>query len=263
MVYVRPQTVAQAVDLLHAPGVTSRVLTVDLVRDLRRGALVCDRVIDVAWLPELKTIAVPENGPIALGAAVTLTGILDHPVLGERVPLLIEACRAVTSVQLRNMTTLVTCADLVPVLVCLDAAAVILSPDGERLVPVADLDRRQPGGLLRAFVCDPPPDPARTAYLHVERRIGLAAAGALDAHGQIAEVRLVPGGVFDRPRRVSEVEAALVGQVPGEALFVEAGARMQAASEAAAGERWSVPYSGPVLAALTERVLRLIFTRRD
>lgn len=275
--YVRAQTVSEVVKLLNEPGIVSRVLAggTDLVLQLRRGAVAFDRLIDVTWIPALRAIAVSDSA-ITIGAAVTCAEMLAHAALMDAIPILGEACRCIGGVQVRNMATIggnvanaAPCADLAAVLICLDASALVVAPTGEHRIPVAEwLAERgdHPGVLVRAFVFAPPSKMTRAVYLRVERRqamaiarAALAVCGAPDDAGRIASVRLVPGAVFDYPRRMSEVEAALVGQVPAEDLFVAAGAQVQAVYEAASGERWSVPYSGPVLAALTERALRHIF----
>ncbi len=278
-VYVRPHTLDEALALLAEPG-ANRVLAggTDFVVQARRGEITCDRVIDIMHLPELRGIHISDSGKIVLGAAVTFSAMLDHAALCERVPLLAEACRAVGGVQIRNRATVggnvanaAICADIATALVCLDAVAHIVTPDGEIAHPVQDViaGPRQttltPGALIRAFTFQAPPDPARTAYLRVERRqaatiarVSLAAAGRLTG-GRIAAVRLVPGAAFERPQRITAVEDMLTGQPPTEDLFVAAGQRMSAIYEQVMGARGSAAYKSRVLAALTERALRHCF----
>jgi CO/xanthine dehydrogenase FAD-binding subunit len=168
-----------------------------------------------------------------------------------------------------NVANAAASADLATVLVCLDANALVVTSSGERRVPVAELlaNRvRFSNSLIRAFEFAPPLNPARTAYLRVDRRqamaiarVSLAACGVLDDTGRIADMRLAPGAVFEYPRRANEVEAALVGQEPSAALFAAAGTTMQNVFVAASGERWSATYKAQVLTALTERALQHIF----
>jgi CO/xanthine dehydrogenase FAD-binding subunit len=275
--YIRAETIADAVRMLNEPGLTSRVLAggTDLVVQLRRGEIAFDRVVDVDWIPELHVIDVSDR-TITIGAAVTFSDILHHPLLASSVPLLVEACRYVGGVQVRNMATIggnvanaAACADLAAVLVCLDAHALIVTTSGEQSVSVAEfLSNRacSPHDLIRAFEFAFPPDHARTVYLRVDRRqamaiarVSLAACGALDEAGRISDVRLAPGAVFDYSRRVNEVEAMLISQKPSGTLFATAGKIMQDVFDVAAGERWSFAYKSQVLATLTERALNYIF----
>ena len=274
--YVRAHGLDEAVALLNEPGVHSRVLAggTDLVRELREGQVSCDRVVDVARIPELNMIQA--NGQISVGASVTHSQIVDSPVLQQQVPLLVQACRQIGSPQIRNVGTIggnvanaAACADTLPVLVCLDAEAVFITPAGEHRVRVTDLVTGAhqtclpEGALIRAFVFDPPPARSRTTYLRVGRRramaiarLSLAAMGALDDARRIALIRLVPGATSAHFRRAAAVEEMLVGQEPTADLFAEAGKRMAELFTAESGARWSAPYKEPVLATLTERALK-------
>ncbi len=277
LTYVRAHSLSQAIAFLNEPGVRSRPLAggTDLLIQIRDGAFPYDRVIDIGQVPELKGIDVGEE-TITLGAGVTFTEILEHPSLGTRLPLLTQACREIAGVQIRNRATLggnvinaAACADTLVVLICLEANAIIALPDGsETSRPVAQLvtgpghTQLPAGALVRAFTFTAPPDPTRTVYLRVGRRramviarLSLAALAALDRHGKVTELRLVPGAAFSPIRRVVEVERLLLGQTPTAALFERAGAKMEDALRTAGG-RWSAAYKLPVLAALTVQALQ-------
>ncbi|MBN1286334.1 MAG: FAD binding domain-containing protein [Anaerolineae bacterium] len=279
--YTRPQTLDEALALLNEPGVRARILAggTDLAIEIRQGRIDFDRVVDIKRLPELKIIDLAGDR-ITLGAGVTFGEILDHPTLSARAPLLVQACRRIASVPIRNRGTLggnvvnaAACADSLVVLIALDADAHIVAPGGdESVMPVAALvtgpnrTRLPAGALVRAFSFAPPPDPGRTVFLRVGRRqamviarLALAALGALDQAGRIVEVRLVPGAAFSPIRRMPEVESMLVGQTPGLALFAQAAHTMEDLLRAESGGRWSSAYKQPVLAALTARALHTIF----
>lgn len=273
--YARARTIDEAVALLNEPGVRGRVLAggTTLALQLRRQGPTWDRLVDITHVPDLLAIDLAGNW-LSLGAAVTLTSLLDHTALVTAVPLLAEACRVAGAVQIRNRATLggtvmnaAGCADLATVLVCLDAEALLASSHGTRRVPVANVlaEGIPPGELLCAFELDVPPEPARTAYLRVDRRraiagaqVSLAAIGQLDHDGRVADIRLVPGGVFEHPRRVPEVEGMLRGQPATETFGVAVGQRMRELFADRDEDRWSLPFKAHVVAALTERVLRRV-----
>ena len=274
--YVRARSLAEALALLSEPGLRSRVLAggTDLVIQLRNGEAACERVVDVTHLPELRGIEV--DGRITIGAAVTHREIVESATIQRLVPFLAHACSQIGSPQIRNVGTIggnvanaAACADTLPVLACLDAAAIIDTLDGEHRMPVSELVTGAhqtclpQGALIRTVVFDPPPQPERTAYLRVGRRramaiarLSVAAMAALDAEGRIALARIVPGATSPRFRCAASVGEMLVGQQPAPALFVEAGRRMAELFSIESGSRWSAPYKGPALAALTERALR-------
>jgi carbon-monoxide dehydrogenase medium subunit len=273
--YVRSHSLAEAIALLNEPGVRTRVLAggTDLVNQHRGGTVSCDRLVDVAHVPELRTIEA--NGQITIGAAVTHTEIVESAVLGEKAPLLVRACQEIGSPQIRNIATIggnvvnaAACADTLPALVCLGAEATVITDKGEQRLPVSDLvvgvneTTMPPGGLVRAFSFDLPPAGCRVSYQRIGRRramsiarLSVAAMGALDDAGKISLVRIAPGAAFSRFRRISAVEEMLLGQRPTPGLVAEAGQCMVDQFLAESGDRWSAPYKRQTIAVLTERAL--------
>jgi CO/xanthine dehydrogenase FAD-binding subunit len=104
--YVRANSLGEAVALLSEPGIHSRVLAggTDLVNQFRKGEAWCDRVVDVAHVPELRGIQ--DGNPIRVGAAVTHAEIAESALLQERAPILVQACQQIGSPQIRNIATI-------------------------------------------------------------------------------------------------------------------------------------------------------------
>jgi CO/xanthine dehydrogenase FAD-binding subunit len=274
--YVRAHSLREAVDFLAEPGLNSRILAggTDLVNQFRSGEVACDRVVDIAHVPDLKVIHV--DGAVRVGAAVTHTEIAAHPALQEQVPLLAQACRQIGSPQIRNIATIggnvvnaAACADTLPALVCLDAKAVVVNRSGETLVPVADLvtgvNRTTLTGdsLVEAFVFDAPPTGSRMDFQRIGRRramsiarLSVAAIGMLDDKDRVALIRLVPGAAFARFRRATSVEKMLLDQQPTAQGMEAAGQRMAELFMSESGGRWSAPYKEKTIAALTVRALK-------
>jgi CO/xanthine dehydrogenase FAD-binding subunit len=273
---MRAHSLQEAVGLLSEPGVRSRVLAggTDLVNQLRKGEVSCDRLVDIAHVPELKGI---ENGcRIRIGAAVTHAEIAESALLQERAPILVRACRQIGSPQIRNVATIggnvvnaAACADTLPVLVCLEAEALVASAGGVGRVPVADLVRGvyqtalPPGGLLQAFEFEAPPPGSRGSFQRIGRRqamsiarLSVAALGALDGEGRVSLLRVVPGAAFARFRRATSVEDLLLGQQPTGQRIADAGHEMARLFLEESGGRWSAQYKEQAIAALTERALR-------
>lgn len=279
LAYVRARSLGEALTLLNEPGHRSRVLAggTDLVRQIRGRTVDIDRLVDVSRIPELQVVEADGGGAIRIGAGVTFAQAQRDRILAERVPLLVEACRAVGGVQVRNRATIggnvangAACADVATVLVCLDAVAVIAGLGRERRVPVADLltDTRPNSPhseLIRGFEFLAPPDPRRTVYLRLGRRqamsiarASIAALGQVDERGCTTTIRLAAGAVFGHPRRLAEIETLLMGGTPSEAAYVEAGRRAAELVLAECGERWSAPYKQEVVGALVERALQAV-----
>jgi CO/xanthine dehydrogenase FAD-binding subunit len=275
--YVRANSLGEAVSLLGEPGIYSRILAggTDLVSQFRKGEAWCDRVVDVAHVPELRGIQ--DGNPIRVGAAVTHAEIAESALLQERAPILVQACRQIGSPQIRNIATIggnvvnaAACADTLPVLVCLEARAVVASGSGEERVPVADLvtgvgqTRLAPGSLIQAFEFKAPPPGSRMAYQRIGRRqamsiarLSVAALGAVDAGNgnRVCLLRVVPGAAFARFRRAINVEDLLIGQQPTAQRIAAAGKEMASLFLQESGSRWSALYKERTIAVLTERAL--------
>ena len=278
--YVRAHSFDEAVALLNEPGVRSRVLAggTDLVNQFRKGGVACDRVVDVAHVPELRSIE--DGDPIRIGAAVTHAEIAESALLQERVPLLVQACRQIGSPQIRNIATIggnvanaAACADTLPVLVCLEARAVVASAAGVERVPVSDLvtsvyqTRLPPGGLIQAFEFEAPPPGSRSSFQRIGRRqamsiarLSVAALGAVNGEHRVSLLRVVPGAAFARFHRAIRVEELLLGQQPSAQRIADAGKEMTRLFLQESGGRWSAQYKERAIAALTERALHEVLS---
>ena len=124
--YVRAQSIAEAIQLLNEPGLTSRPLAggTDLTVYLRLKEPWFDRLVDISQIPELKVID-RQNGQVKIGSGVTFAQAAQNDSLRQAAPLLVEACQSVGSLQIRNLGTLggnvvnaAACADSLPPLVC-------------------------------------------------------------------------------------------------------------------------------------------------
>jgi xanthine dehydrogenase YagS FAD-binding subunit len=63
-------------------------------------------VIGLRWLPEMRGVAVAEDGQLTIGAGTTLTEIAEHAPIAERFAMLHKAIRSIASAHVRNMATL-------------------------------------------------------------------------------------------------------------------------------------------------------------
>lgn len=280
-IYLRAVDVQHAAALLREPGIRSRVLAggTDLVLMARGDRNMCDRVVDISLIPELHRIS-READTVTIGAAASFSEVIESPIVNETAPVLVQACRQVGAVQIRNMGTLggnvanaAACADSLPTLVCLDAVARILTPSEVRTLAVSELvirpNRTQipADGLLVSLSYTVPAAGSRSLFLKLGRRnalaisrLTLAALGRLDAAGHVAEARLVPGSATPQIRRFAAVEEWLVGHTPDETRLQEAGRLAVEEMARLTGKRWSSEFKEPAMKTLVVRALRTIFT---
>ncbi|KQN90364.1 molybdopterin dehydrogenase [Sphingomonas sp. Leaf67] len=131
--------------------------------------------------------------------------------------------------------------DLCVAFAALDAVVQVAGPDGMRAIAFdqfhrlpgdrPDLDTvLAPGELIVAVEVPPARVAANSTYRKVRDRasyafalISVAAALTIE-DDRIAELRIAFGGVAHKPWRARTAEAALIGQVPGEAAFRAAAA---------------------------------------
>ncbi len=129
--------------------------------------------------------------------------------------------------------------DLAPALISMGAQAVIVSPRGERKIPLEDFYalpsenvRREnvlaQDELLREIHIPPAGKSEKSAYIKLKERgtwdfalVSAAAAGAASGK-RLGEVRLVLGGVAPVPWRLTKAEAAVKGKTSSPSLIKEA-----------------------------------------
>ncbi len=278
--YVRASHIQEAVLMLNHPGIRSRVLagSTDLALLLRADANLCDRVVDVSLIPELHSIY-REEDRVMIGAAATFNEVISNPIVIETAPVLVQACRQVGAVQIRNMGTLggnvcnaAACADSLPALVCLNTRARIFSPAGERVMGIEELVVKpnqtllKPGDLLVSLFYQVPLPGSRSIFLKLGRRnamaisrLTVAVLGRLDSAGQIAEVRIVPGAATPQILRLKAAEDSMLGQAPSQELYETTARLVVNEMVKLAGRRWSFEFKEPVLMAMTSRALAQVF----
>jgi carbon-monoxide dehydrogenase medium subunit len=166
-------------------------------------------------------------------------------------------------------------AELGVALVALDGLLRIGSARGERVLNAEEffvgrhLTALTPDELLLEVSLPAPAGRWGFGFEEVSRRYGLAAVVAvgvglgLGDDGVITGARVAVGGVAEAPVRLAELERALVGAVPGEAVFAdvagEAGALLEPPSDTLA----SGTYRRNVVPVLLRRGLETAMARLE
>jgi len=104
--YLRPPSLAAALDALAAPGAVPLGGGSDLLPSIDEGLLTPSAVVDVQALPGFDDIGRGADGALRLGAGVRIDTVAQHPLVREHAALLAAAAAAVGSPALRNMGTL-------------------------------------------------------------------------------------------------------------------------------------------------------------
>lgn len=273
--YFRPRTLSEALAFLADNGPGTEVVAggTDVMVDLRAGVLTPEFLLDVSRLEPLRGIALTEEG-LAVGAAVTLAEIQRSPLIASHAPALQKSAVNFASRQIRNVATIggnvahcSPCGDTLPALVIHEARAVLASPRGEREVAVEEI-------ASGPYLCALPKDeliirfvlkPAAVAFADFQKigrrkelaiaRMSMAYMANKNAAGRVSFLRFSLGSCTPTPRRLPQLEAMLLGQVPSAALLWEAGRVLAENTIAITGRRASAVYKEPAIQGLFMRML--------
>lgn len=145
--YLRPTSLAEALEILNRFGSEARLLTggTDLIVKLQKHLIHPGAIVDLKRVSDISdTVEKTETG-LRIGARVVLVDLIRNPEVLNRFPALVDAARTVGSVQIRNRATLVgnacnasPAADTVPPLIVYGASVVIAGEDGSRTVPLEE-----------------------------------------------------------------------------------------------------------------------------
>jgi len=271
-VLVAPATVDAAIAELKtgSPGEVAVLAGgTDLLFDLDGAKAAPRRVVSLRRLPWRTS---DWNGPVlSVGSTLPLRSLENDPELAARHPGLVDAIRAVGSVQLRHRATLggnlgraAPASDLLPILLALDAEVELVGPKGVRTLAVdrflvgARRTRLEPGELIRSVRF---PEPRPSAYLWQRVRpandisqVAVAAAFSPSKRSW----SLAAGGVPPRAVRLPDAERFLHSATPSEAEIRSAAEHASRHLEIATDRRASEDYRRHLLDTLLGRAVRSV-----
>jgi carbon-monoxide dehydrogenase medium subunit len=235
--YVRPGSLAEAMQLLQEKGADARLLAggQSLLAALAFRLSEPGTLIDISRLDELKGIA-QSGGSIRVGAGTTHTQLGASPLIRQYVALVAEAIPHIAHPAIRNRGTIGgslayadPAAELPACCVALEAQIVARSLRGERRIAAIDFftglftTALAPDEIVTAIEFPQAAQGERSALVEVARRSGdYAMAGvavkARVAGGTLSGVRAVFFGVGDGPVLARGAASALDGKAAGDAL---------------------------------------------
>ena len=106
--YRVPREIAEAVKIVGDVGPTAQFVAggTDLYPNMKRRQQTPKTVISVMRVPELNQITGDGKTGIRIGASVTLTDIVEHPLINRDYPVVAHAARTISTPILRNMGTI-------------------------------------------------------------------------------------------------------------------------------------------------------------
>jgi 4-hydroxybenzoyl-CoA reductase subunit beta len=106
--YRVPRSVAEAVKIIGDVGPEAQFVAggTDLYPNMKRRQQTPQTVISVMRLQELNQITGDGQSGIRIGASMTLTEIIEHPIINRDYPVIAQAARTISTPILRNMGTI-------------------------------------------------------------------------------------------------------------------------------------------------------------
>lgn len=272
--YLRPESLAEATDLLAEHGENAVVLAggQSLVQILKQRLAGADYVVDISGLDALDRVEIGEES-LTVGAMVTYERLRRHEVVRERVPVLAEALGTIGDVQIRSRGTLAggiaqadPQGDPPVVASALDATIHVASADRERTIPAteffAGLFETELGTaeLITAVTVPQLPPSSYSTYRAFAPRKGDYATASLavilDLDGEVVEeARLTVGSVVHVPTRLDDAEAELAGERLDENVVARAAAAAREGVETFDDELGSAAYKESLVERLTSEAL--------
>ncbi len=275
--YIRPQSLPEALAFLseNAPDTTILAGGTDVMVDMRSGDLNRQYLLDVGRLAELRRIEIDE-GQLTIGAAITITEIGNSGIIEGHAPALQIAADKFASRQVRNIATIggnvahcSPCGDTIPPLLIHDAAAAVVSPAGQRNIPIEEMAggpyhcTLRPNELITHFILKPKPEAVEFAdFQKIGRRkelaiarMSMAAMVGREGDRSISFIRFALGSCTPTPHRFRDIEKFLFSKIPDEKMLRQAGRILSAGMLEITGRRPSATYKEPALQGLFMRMM--------
>ena len=274
--FVEPASLGEACSLLAEDPEGSLVfaggtdILVDLKADLRRPG----RLVSLGRISELEGIEIGADGGLRIGAMTTVNTLARHLGVKERFPGINDAAMSLAAEQVRNQATVagnlcmaVPSADMAPILLAFDAAMLVVSPAGERTIPLREffVGPRQtvldPADIVVAIEVPAPVPGTGASSIRQGGRVSLSlpmasAATVVVMDGTLCrEATVALGAVAPIPIVAKEAGDAVVGRELTEETLNEAADLAAAAASPIDDIRATKEYRLELVKVLTRRVL--------
>ena len=274
-----PKTLQEVLSLLKKYDGKARVFAggTDLLPKMKRREVVPKYLIALNGIRDLNFIKYEKDKGLRIGAATTLSEILESPIIQKHYPILTETISQMASIQVRNVGTIagnlcnaVPSADTAPPLIVLGAQLKLVGIQKQRTVLVEGFFKGPDRTLLgpMEIVSEIQVSPLTTkgigAYIkHTLRRemdlaiAGVAAYLVLDSKSHICkDIKIAMGAVAPVPMRAKKAEAALRGKQLSDDLIENAAVIASEESKPIDDIRSSAEYRKEMVKVLTKQAIK-------
>jgi carbon-monoxide dehydrogenase medium subunit len=280
--FVEPASVSEACLLLAEDPKGSVVFAggTDILVDAKAGLRQPRRLVPLGRIEELRAVELADDDALRIGATATINTIARHPGITKSFPGINDAAMSVAAEQVRNQATVagnlcmaVPSADMAPILLAHDAAMLVVSPTGERSIPLREffVGPRQtvldPADIVVAIEVPAPAPGTGAASIRQGGRVSLSlpmasVAAVVVMDGKVCrEAAVALGAVAPTPVVAVAAAGALAGKELTEQVLDEAGKAAAAAATPIDDIRATKEHRLELVKVLTRRVLRMAAER--
>ena len=277
--FLEARTLRQALSLLKRYGEAAQAVagTTDFLVRWRQGFWTPSYVVSIKRIPGLDRLRYSPRTGLRMGTLVTMRDLETHPLIRKHYPALSAAAATFAGVQVRNLATVggnvcnaSPAGDTLPSLVAYQAKCRIVSPEGERWLPIEQFfvapgrSALKPGELLTELRLPPPLPSSGSLYIKDSPRgamdiasVGVTSVVSLQEGGRVfRDVKIGLGAVAPTPIRASSAEGTLNGQ-PVDPDQINAAARAASAEAKPIDDiRGSAKHRRSIVEVLTRRTLQ-------
>lgn len=269
--YARPESLADAIELLETYGAEARILNggTDLMVRIQKMQIIPEVIVDIKRVRDISDSIEWGDDHVTIGARVVMTRLTRDERITHRFPALVSAASTVGSIQIRNRATLAgnicnasPAADTVPPLLVYGSTVKLAGPSGTREVPLEGFflgpgrTVREPSELLVSIAIPLREGPYGAAFGRLTRRHGVDLASiniacTIDAEG-IATFAF--GAVGPTPITVRDDSGALADSAISDTKRDNALQELIAQTRPISDVRASAEYRSAMLLAIGRRV---------
>jgi carbon-monoxide dehydrogenase medium subunit len=247
----------------------------DVLVDLKSGLARYRRLISLRRVESLQRIEFTERAGLSIGATATVNQVARHGSVRGRYPGVVDAAMCLAADQVRNLATVggnlcsaVPSADMAPILLAHGAKLRVVSPAGERVIPLGRFfvgpraTVLEPAEILVAIEVPPPAAEEGAASLRQGGRLSLSlpvasVAAVVAMEGPVCrKASLAVGAVAPTPILAPSVGEFLGGKRLTDAVLADAGRRAAGETRPIDDVRSSKEYRLDAVQVLTHRALK-------
>jgi carbon-monoxide dehydrogenase medium subunit len=275
--FVEPGSVGEACSLLLEDPEGSVVFAggTDILVDVKAGARRPRRLVSLGRIAELRGIEIGADGGLTIGSMTTVNQVARHDGVTRHFPGVHDAAMSLAAEQVRNQATVagnlcmaVPSADMAPIFLAHRASLRVVSPAGEREIPLDGFflgPRRtvlEPVDIVTAVTVPAAGPGTGAASIRQGGRVSLSlpmasAAAAVVMDGAVCRHAVVAlGAVAPVPVVAAAAGEALAGRKLSEEVLAEAAQLAAAASRPIDDIRATREYRLELVKVLVRRVLQ-------